>query len=182
MTLHILSLLKELSVSKKNRKAFLIFTIVLAATIFGSVVFSGARKVQRPPRTIPPISSKINTIEVVSSRVVNEDTPAVGVEIVVRNWSAKPVMAIDLVAGDGAVTKNGLTDEENPIVVIEPYGTTTLAMTFGAMTPGASLIISAVTYGDGTEEGDEESLRIMRKVREREKERIQAARRGERPQ
>ena len=165
-----------------SKKTFLIFTTVLAATIFGSVVFSGARKVQRPPQTIPLISSKISTIQVESSRVVNEGTPAVGVEIVVRNLSAKPVMAIDLVAGDGAVTKNGLTDEENPIVVIEPYETTTLSMAFGEMTPGSSLIISAVTYGDGTEEGDEKSLRIMRKVRERDRAKIQAARRGYQPQ
>jgi hypothetical protein len=168
--------------TKKTKKSFLIFTTVLAATIFGSIVFSGAGKVQRPPRTIPLISSKISTIQVISSRVVNEDSPAVSVEIVVRNLSGKPVMAIDLVAGDGAVTKNGLTDEENPIVVIEPYGTTTLSMAFGEMTPGSSLIISAVTYGDGTEEGDEKSLRIMRKVRERDRARIQAARRGYQPQ
>jgi hypothetical protein len=108
---------------------------------------------QEPMRTLPMISSKVASIQIESSRITNEDTRAVGVEIVVRNLSAKPVMAIDLVAGDGAVTKNGLTDETKPIVVIQPYGTTTLNMTFGAMTPGSSLEISAVTYGDGTERG-----------------------------
>ncbi len=166
---------------KKNKRVFLlIFMVVVAATILGSVVFSKSSKLQKQKtsRTIPPVSSKIGTIKIESTKGVDENTPAEGVEIVVRNISAKPVMAIDLVAGEGAVTKNGLTDEENPIVVIEPFGTTTLRMGFGEMTTGAPLVVSAVTYGDGTEEGDEKSLRIMRKVRERDKERIKAARKG----
>jgi hypothetical protein len=163
---------------KPDRSVFVFFTSMLVVALFVSVVFSRADKVQKPSQTIPPIISKVTRIEVVSSRVVNEDTPGVGVELTVRNLSAKPVMAIDLVAGDGAVTKNGLTDAENPIVVIEPYGTTTLFMAFGAMTPGSPLVISAVTYGDGEEEGDKKSLEIMHKIREHDKAQIQAARRG----
>jgi hypothetical protein len=80
-------------------------------------------------------------------------------------------MAVDLVAGEGAVTKNGLTDEDNPIVVIPPHGTTTIEMGFGAMTPGAPLVVSAVTYDDGTDEGDEKSTRAMHMVRRRDRER-----------
>jgi hypothetical protein len=81
-------------------------------------------------------------------------------------------MAVDLVCGEGAITRNGLTDEDNPIVVIEPFGTTTIQMGFSEMTPGAPLIVSAVTYADKTEEGDEQSLRIMHKFRDSDKERL----------
>lgn len=159
---------------RTTKKLFLLLFIVVAATILGSVVFSKPDKVKK--RTIPLVISRLSTIKIEGTKIVDENTPAEGVEIVVRNISAKPVMAIDLVAGDGAVTKNGLTDEENPIVVIEPFGTTILRMGFGEMTPGAPLVVSAVTYGDGTEEGDEKSLRIMRKVRERDKQKLKAAR------
>jgi hypothetical protein len=125
-------------------------------------------------RTIPPFHSKIASIEVISTKIINENTPAAGVSVEVRNNTNKAVMAIDLVCGDGAVTKNGLTDEDKPIVVIPPFGTTTLEMTFSEMTVGAPLVVSAVTYNDGTEEGDEKSLRIMHKVRERDRSDIRA--------
>ena len=78
-------------------------------------------------------------------------------------------MAIDLVCGDGAVTKNGLTDEQNPLVVVPPYGNTTIEMSFSEMSVDAPLVVSAVTYADGTEEGDEKSLRAMHKLREHDR-------------
>jgi hypothetical protein len=129
---------------------------------------------------IPTVSSKVKTIEVLSTKLIREGTPGVGVSVEVKNNSEKPVMAIDLVCGDGAVTKNGLTDEQNPIVVIPPYGTTTIEMSFGEMTADAPLVVSAVTYSDGTEEGDAKSLGIMHKIRERDRERIRAERQKER--
>jgi len=125
---------------------------------------------------IPPVFSKVRNIEIVSTKVINEGTPAVGASVEVSNNSDKAVMALDLVCGDGAVTKNGLTDELNPIVVIPPYGTTTIEMSFGEMTADAPLVISAVTYADGTEEGDEKSLRAMHKVREHDRKMMQEIR------
>ena len=83
--------------------------------------------------------------------------------------------------GDGAITKNGLTDEQNPLVVIEPYNTTTLEMSFSEMTSDAPLVISAVTYADGTEEGDEKSLAIMHKIRVRDRERLRSQRKERNP-
>ncbi|HEX5883100.1 MAG TPA: hypothetical protein VFY67_01010, partial [Pyrinomonadaceae bacterium] len=65
------------------------------------------------------------------------------------NNSDKAVTAIDLVCGNGAVTKKGLTDEENPIVVIKPYGTTTIEMGFSEMTPNEPLVVGNTTPGPG---------------------------------
>jgi hypothetical protein len=126
---------------------------------------------QKPAREIPPVYSIVPTVSVISAKIIEADTPSPRVSVEVRNNSDKAIMAVDLVAGEGAITKNGLTDEDNPIVVIPPYGTTTIEMTFGAMTPGAPLVVSAVTYEDGTDEGDEKSIRAMHMVRKHDRER-----------
>ena len=89
-------------------------------------------------------------------------------------------MAVDVVAGEGAITKNGLTDQEHPIVVIEPYGTTIVEMAFSAMTPGAPLVVSAVTYADGSEEGNPASLDIMHRIRAHDRAKILAEREKQR--
>lgn len=152
-----------------------IILLLTAVAIFGSLIGSGVLSKRRAQHrqevltTIPPVFSKVKTLEVISIKTIYENTLAAGVSIEVRNNSDKAVMAVDLVSGEGAVTKNGLSDEENPIVVIEPYGTTDLYMNFGAMTPGAPLVVSAVTYADGTEEGDETSLRLMHKLRDHDR-------------
>jgi len=160
-------------------RRLILFLLVggVAFSILVSVVLSKRRESQHPKVTsVPATYSKIRTLEVVSVKTINEGTPAVGVAVEIKNNSDKEVMAVDLVCGDGAVTKNGLTDEENPITVIKPYGTVTVEMTFSEMTFGAPLVISAVTYGDGTEEGDERSLRIMHNIRDHDRARLRAER------
>lgn len=154
-----------------RRLILLLIAVVVVGSLIGSAVLSKRRESQRQEvvTTIPPVFSKVKTLEVVSTKIVYENTPGAGVSVEIRNHSDKAVMAVDLVCGEGAVTTNGLTDEENPIVVIEPYGTTSLYMNFTAMTPGAPLVVSAVTYADGTEEGDETSLRLMHKGRDRDR-------------
>jgi hypothetical protein len=159
-----------------------LFRLVLAAlaitlgSLIAFVAFSKKLEAQRKVTTPPPAYSKIKDIEVVGAKLINEGTPAAGVAVEVRNNSSKAVTAIDLVCGDGAVTKNGLTDEQNPLVVIEPFKTTTIEMSFSEMTADAPLVISAVTYADGTEEGDAKSLGIMHKIREHDRQRLQKER------
>lgn len=161
----------------RRRIILLIVAVMAVVSVVGVGVLSKRSESQRQRVTsIPPVCSKVKALEVVSFKIINENTPAAGVSVEIRNNSYKAVMAVDLVCGEGAITKNGLTDEENPIVVIEPYGTTTIEMGFGEMSPDAPLVVSAVTYADGTEEGDEESLRIMHKIRDHDREQIRAAR------
>jgi len=143
--------------------------IVLVGFLVGSAIVTKKRNVPQQGSSGPLVSSKVKSIEIVSTKIVNEGTPSAALLVEVRNKSNKPVMQIDMVAGDGGVTKNGLTDEDNPIVVIPPHETTTLRMSFGAMTPGAPVVVSAVVYGDWTEEGDADSLKMMRQIREHDK-------------
>lgn len=159
-----------------SRLLFLALAFLLIATIAGAVVFSKVQQSKSRVNTMPRVLSKIKNLQVISATVINPDTPAAGVAIEIRNNSELAVMAVDLVSGEGAITKNGLSDEDHPIVVIPPHGTTIVEMTFGEMTPGAPLVVSAVTYADGTEEGEEEPLRIMHKIREHDKAKMKTER------
>jgi hypothetical protein len=160
---------------------FLLAAILVAASVISAGVFSAKNqepKKQWPkePRvtSMPVVFSKVKNLEVINAWIEDPGTPAVSAAVEIRNNSDKAVMAVDLVCGEGGITKNGLTDEEHPVVVIKPHDTTTVKMTFGAMTFGAPLVVSAATYADGTEEGDEASLKSMHRVRAHDRAELKA--------
>lgn len=165
------------TIRSKKRFLFPAATLFVIASIAGAVVFSKVK--QAKPRELPRVLSKIKNLEVLSTTIIDADSPAARVRLEIQNNSAVAVMAVDIVAGDGAIARSGLTDDEHPIVVIEPYGTTTMEMSFGEMTPGAPLVVSAVTYADGTEEGEQESLEIMHKILAHDKAQLRAEREKE---
>jgi hypothetical protein len=165
-----------------KRKWLLLFaTLIITASVITAAVFSARRqKAQNPaeqqPRVnhMPPVFSKVKDLEIVRTWIIDPGGVGAGVAVEIRNNSKKNVMAVDLVCGEGGITRNGLTDEENPIIVMKPNETTTIQMSFTAMTFGAPLVVSAVTYDDGTEEGDEKSLRAMHLAREHDRKMIKA--------
>ena len=161
--------------NSKSRSRMLFSTAAaLALCLAGIVVLSKSTQQKARVNKMPVIFSRVKRLEVVKASII--DTPAAGVRLEILNNSPLAVMAVDVVAGEGAITKNGLTDQEHPIVVIEPYGTTIVEMAFSAMTPGAPLVVSAVTYADGSEEGDSASLDIMHRIRAHDRAKILAER------
>jgi len=127
---------------------------------------------------MPPVFSKVKNLEVVNAWIANPGTAAAGVAAEIRNNSLKPVIQVDLACGEGGITRSGINDmhgEEDPIVVIQPGGTTTITMNFGEMTAGMPLVVSAVTYADLTEEGDQSSLKAMHSARAHDKAEREAA-------
>ncbi len=168
-----------------KRKWFLVFAaLLIAASAVTATVLNARRQKaqnhveQQQPRVnyMPPYFSKVENLEVVRASIwIAEPGPQpIGVEVEIKNNSKKDVMAVDLVCGDGGITRNGLTDEEHPIVVMRPNETTTIRMDFSEMTFGAPLVVSAVTYADGTEEGDKKSLKLMHLAREHDRAVIKA--------
>lgn len=160
-----------------QRKWLLLFaTLLITASVVTAAVFNARRQraqnqAEQQPRVnhMPPYFSKVKNLEIVRASIWMDSGEAVGVEIEIKNNSKKDVMAVDLVCGEGAVTRNGLTDEEHPVVVMRPGETTTIRMDFSEMTFGAPLVVNAVTYADGTEEGDQKSLRAMHLAREHDR-------------
>lgn len=166
---------------KPGRRLLFLAALSLAAiSIIGAAVFSKVEKLQKREyvTSIPRVFSLVKNLEVIGVTAVRTESPAAGIAVQIRNNSGLAVMAVDLVAGEGGLTKNGLTDEEHPIVVIEPYGTTVVEMSFSEMTPGTPLVVSAATYADGTEVGDASSLDSMHKVRAHDKAKRLAEKKG----
>jgi len=110
----------------------------------------------------------VKDLEIVNVRIVRSNTDAPGVAFDILNKGGRPVMAIEISCGNGAISQDGLEDEEHPKVIIEPYGTLSAEMT-GELTPGAPIVVASATFQDGKEEGDATSLDFMRKVRKTER-------------
>jgi hypothetical protein len=165
----------------KRKLFFLIAAVmVLSALVVSVVVFSAKKqeKKQQHPKdwlsSIPPIKSQIKDLEIINARIVRAGSEAPGVAFEIRNNSNRTVMAVDITCGQAGITRDGLGDDEHPMVIIQPYGTLTAEMN-DELTPGMPIVLSGATYEDGTEEGSESSLKAIHRGREHEKARLKAA-------
>jgi len=118
--------------------------------------------------SVPQTNTKVKDLEIINPRVVGQGTDMSGVAFEVWNRSNRSVMAIEISCGKGSVAKDGLEDDENPTVVIEPYGTLPAEMT-GELDPGNPIVITAAVFNDNKEEGQQSSLDLMHKVRARQR-------------
>jgi len=118
--------------------------------------------------SVPQSGTKVKDLEIINLRVVRPDTDMPGVAFEVWNRSNRAVMAIEISCGKGSIAKDGLEDEENPKAVIEPYGTLPIQMT-GELDPGNPIVITAAIFNDKKEEGQQSSLDLMHKVRDRQR-------------
>jgi hypothetical protein len=172
-------------------KWFLVIAAVIVVTA-SVLVFIGKRQEvlngnqqqpkRQPPRdwltSIPPVASKVKDLEIVNARIVRLGTDAAGIAFEIRNNSPRGVMAVRVVCGNGGISKDGFEDEDNPTVIIEPYGTLTAEMN-DELTPKAPIEVISATFEDGADEGDETSLKLMRKIRARERARHKAEKQGQ---
>ena len=164
-----------------KRKWFFVVgsVMVVTALVVSVVVFSAKRqqpKQQHPEdwlSSIPPLKSKVKDLEIINARIIRVGSEARGVAFEIRNNSNRAVMAVDITSGESGISKDGLEDEDNPVVIIEPHGTLTAEMK-DELTRDAPIVISAATFEDGTEEGSESSLESIHRARAHERARHRA--------
>lgn len=166
------------SPNRHRRIVILIFAMLVLASGIAMVVFSAKRLRRKPSQEpLPPIISKVKDLEGINPRFVNLNTDAEGIAFEVFNKSPRAVMAIRIRSGDAGLAKDGLRDEEHPLVVIDPYGSLPVEIT--NLTRGKPIVITAATFQDGKEEGEDSSLEFMKKSREHfRKEKERAAKEG----
>lgn len=163
-----------------SRKPILVCAgLLFAAWIVTGGVFSARqqrpdKKPQKQVVTLPPVISRVPKLRIANIDVKNPGTPDAIAVIEIVNTSHLAVMSVEISTknkGDsGAVNTDGLMDPENPKVVIPPFGTTTIEMSFSEMIPDAPLVVSAAEFADGTAEGEKWSLKAMRAGRKRHQE------------
>lgn len=153
---------------------FLSIFILLAVSVISVGVFSARRQQHNQPQkkvvSLPQVVSHVPKLKIANIDVKNAGTAEARAAIEILNTSPLPVMSVEIStrnpAGDsGAVTEDGLQDPDKPYVVIPPFGTKTLEMSFSEMVPDAPIVVSAAVFGDGSEDGDQWSRDAMRGVR-----------------
>lgn len=165
--------------SKRKWLLLIAAVMVVTALAVSVVVFSAKRQEPKQQHvedwlsSIPRLKSKVKDLEIVNARIVRVGTEAQGVAFEIRNNSNRAVMAIDITSGESGISKDGLEDEDNPVVIIEPYGTLTAEMK-DELTRDAPIVISAATFQDGTDEGSESSLESIHRARAHERARHRA--------
>lgn len=162
------------TINRSKRRALFVTSGILITVSIVSVVVLSARR--QHPKTkqrewltsVPQLASKVKNLEIINPRIVRQDTDAPGVAFEILNNSNRAVMAIEVSCGRGSIAKDGLEDDENPTVIIEPYGTLSAEMS-GELDPGKPIVITAAIFDDKKEEGEKSSLDLMHKVRLRQR-------------
>jgi hypothetical protein len=171
---------------KPQTRRFKLF-LLLCALVFMSgltVSYKAALRVagvswqERKPvtskETLPKLVSKVKKLEMAGATIKGEGGPSPTVTIEVKNNSDLAVTYFALTNGSLAadeygVASNGLNDPDNPRVVIEPHGTSTIDMLLSNLDGRYPIILSAAVFADNSEDGDESVLKQMRAVRARDK-------------
>jgi hypothetical protein len=164
---------------KSKRKWLLLAALVVASMAIVATVGFSSRKQQPTMRdmrkhpkewlsSIPAVDSKVKDLEIINTRIVRAGTEPPGVAFEIRNNSNVAVMAVEVRCGEGGISTDGLEDEEHPKVIIAPLGTLTAEMN-DELSPGNPIVITAATFEDGSEKGDESSVELMKNLRERER-------------
>lgn len=135
---------------------------------------SGKLQQTKPAPVIPKIISKVKNVEVLSTAIKGEGTASAVVAIEIRNNSDKPIIAIAIESGDGKDASGVSTEgfkggDEPPSVVLQPQGTIIMEMPVSNLLPGKPLKIAGVMYADGTEDGDEITIKTIRGHRDKAK-------------
>lgn len=171
--------------NSKRRWFFLVgAAMAVTALVVSVVVFSAKRQEpkQLHPKdwlsSIPRVMSKVKDLEIINARIVRAGSDAPGVAFEIRNNSNRAVMAVDITCGQAGISQDGLEDEDNPTVLIEPYATRTEEMN-DELTRDAPIVISSATFQDGTEEGDEASVKLMQKLRAHDRAKHKAKKQGQ---
>jgi hypothetical protein len=154
-----------------NRKllVFLSSCLLLAAGVAVAVM---ARRLAQGEQ-LPEVISKVKSLEVIGVIVRREGEATAALAIEIRNTSDKSVIAFSVESGDdknaSGININGDISDDQPTAVIEPHGIRTVELPVGDIHPGKPVKVGGAIYADGTEDGDEATLRSMHEHQKRDK-------------
>ncbi|HYY94827.1 MAG TPA: hypothetical protein VE713_09940 [Pyrinomonadaceae bacterium] len=157
--------------------------ILVSASVLGIAMGTRSVKrgqIQREPvtDTLPPVSSKVKGLEVVNAGIKHQGEPGAEAFLVIKNKSDVGVTAYTVTFGDASVGKDGGLSTDEPVVIIEPHGKTTLSFPLSNLEKGVPIVVTGVFYADGSEEGLPIILKWMHDDRVQEKEKRDAKKGG----
>jgi hypothetical protein len=156
-------------------KVVAILLLVVAVIAFGVAVSArkwprtaGAQEKGRLKATdsLPPVTSQIQGIEVVSSFI---DADGVA-NITVVNKTGKTIIGLGFASGNFTFTDDNGIAQDKPKPLIAPYGSYTVQQSASNLRANQPIRVSAVLYDDGSEDGDVVQRKHIHEERERQKE------------
>lgn len=125
---------------------------------------------------IPRVISKVKDLQIAGIAISNEGTDEAALHIGIINNSDKAVIAYEFSATDGnhfanRGTDGTVEDPDNPKVAIPPHSFATFEWSLASIYEGMPIYLSAAKFADGSEAGDAQTLKMMRKDFERARER-----------
>ena len=164
----------------KNRTLVLgaVVVFLIAATVVTFILLDrsakGQQKLPKKYSEVPKIISNVKTLEIVEANLREEGTTNAFVEIKIRNNSDKPIIALALESGDennaaGNMLNGFHYGDEPPTIIIQPHETYQTDFPLANVMPGFPIRIGGVMYADETEDGDEITLKSMRRKKEHSK-------------
>jgi hypothetical protein len=182
--------------SNRLTRLILISTLLVLSSVLAAVVYTQTSKTQKPkniPRAwevekvtaAPEVKSAVKGLEISSVRLSNAGTPTVQILIDVINHRDEDVMFVDFVCGigkttSGGVGRDGLYDEDNPVVIIPRHSLMTIDFFLNSFIEGEPIVLAVAAFSDGKEEGEPRSLDSYKRGRiiDQEKKRKEKARNG----
>lgn len=152
----------------------LVSAILMIAVVSGVGVtrskLAGKQKKQWPPfqqvtDALPPVTSKVRNVEVVSATIENQGRQDATAAIELWNNSDKAITGVTLTAGDISVGHDGAISPEVPVAVVEPFGRITVRFVLSNLEKDVPIFVGGVIYADGSEDGQDIVLEVMHKHR-----------------
>ena len=151
--------------------ALALCAVVCVSVTGGLAIKQSAKKQWRERKyvtdTLPPVFSKVKNLQVLNAFIERKGEPSASVVIEILNESDVAVTGFTVAHDDITVGKDGGIFTDEPVTVIEPHGTTTLSIPLSNLQADESLVIAAVFWADGTEEGPEDLLKLRHENRQR---------------
>jgi hypothetical protein len=132
--------------------------------------------------TLPRIIHKVKDLKIVKATIADQGKPDARAVLEFKNNSDKAVTAFTVTFESISVGKDGGIDYDAPVTVIEPHGTTTLEIPVSNLDTDNPLIVAAVVYADGTEDGQDVVLELTHNQRAQAKAARDAKKEGGQPQ
>jgi hypothetical protein len=156
---------------------FKVFALIfIVVVLFGLGISVGARRWPqspgaqqdnqlKPTDTLPPVTSKIKGLEVLSAFIDGDGL----VNITVINKTGKTIVGLGISTGNRTYTDDNVLTQDNPKPLILPYASYTLTRLVSNFRSNQPIHVSVALYDDATEEGDEAQLKNIHTERERQK-------------
>ncbi|HEX8068562.1 MAG TPA: hypothetical protein VF546_01335 [Pyrinomonadaceae bacterium] len=173
--------MKRLDQSNLWLVMIIVTVIVSAISITAKAPPAAPQAAQAGGAELPPITSKIKRLKVVRTTVRHPESRGASVVLELENDSDLPVIALTVSFGNKSISKDGGMFSDPPEVVIPPHETHRFSIVLRDLDKRIPVVVSAVIYADGTEEGWAEVLREMHEERVYERAKRAAQKKGVNP-